>query len=967
MEFRILGTMEVLHAGASVSPGGPRHRALLAVLLVHAGEVVTAARLIQALWGDRPPRTASAMLHVRVAELRRALRDGRTEPGSQLLTRGSGYLLQVGRDELDARRFEELAAAGRQALIRGDHQDAKVALCGALALWRGPALADVADEPFARTEIARLDALRLQALEDRLESELALGADGNAIAELEALVADHPLRERFWCQLMLALYGAGRQGEALSAYQLVRELLVERLGIEPGVELQRLHAAILRQDPAVAVGRANSISVDVPPNNLPAPFTSFVGRHRELTEVRAVLETGRLVTITGAGGVGKSRLALEAARAWLSDHPDGIWLVEMAELTQPDLVAHAVAATLGVREHPRRSSIELLCERMRTTRALLVLDNCEHLVEEVAEFVQRLLGACARLRILVTSRERLGIIGEVLQPLSGLTVPNADAITTNIVEHADAARLFAARASAVLPDFRLTDAITVAAVAQICRRLDGLPLAIEFAAARVNALGVGQIATRLDDRFRLLAQGSRTALPRHQTLQAVVEWSYDLLSVRERLLFDRLSVFVGGFTLEAAEAVCADTGVDDDLSPATHEAVVELLPRLVDKSLVTIEIAGVEVGRYRMLETLRAYGLQRTGEQGGAVAVRDRHGAFFLSFAGPAGAAVRGEKQPAWVDRLETEHGNLSAALGWALDRGEAATAVALAGALYPFWDLRGHYTEGRSWLTRALAATGAVPLAARVRALLGLATLAVIQGDLSEATAACEQALEFCKRVEDRAVFAHALHHLGFGALHRGDLDLASALLEESLRSARAADHRWMEGWSLVFLAIAAVGRTRYDRAARLAAESESLLRTVDDPEGLAWALSIRATALWLGGDRLAAAGPLRESMCVFDDLGARWGLSLDLLIIGLVAGARGQHERATALLAASEALRKSIGAALLPFVKVWLDAAVTATRTAVGGDAFERAWQSGQALSLGDAVAEALRELDIEDGLRS
>ena len=304
MEYRILGPLELFHAGVSVVLGGPRHRALLAVLLVHAGEVVSAARLIHALWGDEPPKTASALLHVRIAELRGALRGGRPERSGGLLTRGSGYLMQIGRDELDAARFEELAATGRQALTDGDYHSASAFLREALALWRGPALADVADEPFARAEITRLEALRVQALEDRLEADLALGRHGEVIVELEGLVAEHPIRERFWCQFMLALYGAGRQGEALRAYQSVRELLVDRLGVEPGVELQHLHTAILRQDPALAMRGAPA--VQTPPHNLSTPLTSFIGRDRELAEVRALLQVSRLVTVTGVGGVGRA-------------------------------------------------------------------------------------------------------------------------------------------------------------------------------------------------------------------------------------------------------------------------------------------------------------------------------------------------------------------------------------------------------------------------------------------------------------------------------------------------------------------------------------------------------------------------------------------------------------------------------------------------------------------------------------
>ena len=340
--------------------------------------------------------------------------------------------------------------------------------------------------------------------------------------------------------------------------------------------------------------------------------------------------------------------------------------------------------------------------------------------------------------------------------------------------------------------------------------------------------------------------------------------------------------------------------------------------------------------------------------------LRDRHGAFYLAFAGSAGAAVGGHKQPAWLERLETEHGNLRAALAWALEQGDTATAVPLAGSLYPFWNLRGHYTEGRRWLDQALAAEGAVPPAARMRALVGAATLAVIQGDLHQATIACEQAAELSQRVDDPTGLAHALRHLGFAALHRGELDLAVTLLEESLRHARAAHHRWLEGWSLVFLAVEAIGSARYDRAATLAAECESVLRTVNDPEGLAWALTIRGSALWRIGDSVAAAGPLREGMRTFQSLRGQWGLSLGLLLSGLVAGARGDHEQLTVLLSASETLRASIGAALLPFVKTWLDDAITQASATLDTTTFDRAWQAGHTTTPDHAVTEAMRELD-------
>jgi DNA-binding SARP family transcriptional activator len=347
VRFRILGPIEAARAGTTLDLGGPRHRKLLAVLLVHAGEVVSTERLIQALWGDEPPEGAAAALHVRVSELRKALRGAQPGADAGLLTRGSGYLLQVGADELDARCVERLAAAGREALARGEHAKASESLREALALWRGPALMEVADQPFAQTEVARLESLRLQASEDRMEADLGLGRHRELVVELETMVVEHPLRERFWAQLMLAQYRAGRQAEALRTYQAARELLVERFGIDPGAELQRLHGAVLRHDPALDLPATAAGGGSRKRSTLPAPLTSFVGREGELTEVRALLETGRLVTLTGVGGVGKSRLALAAAAGWQADHPDGTWLVELAAVAQPGLVIHVVATMFG--------------------------------------------------------------------------------------------------------------------------------------------------------------------------------------------------------------------------------------------------------------------------------------------------------------------------------------------------------------------------------------------------------------------------------------------------------------------------------------------------------------------------------------------------------------------------------------------------------------------------------------------
>ena len=898
MEYRILGPLEVFWEGSQVQLGGPRHRKLLAVLLLNAGGVVSAERLISALWGEEPPASAAAMLHVRVSEVRSALRRGGADAGAGIATLHGGYRLEIGADDLDSRRFERLVSDGHQALGQSHYATADANLRAALALWRGSPLADIADELFAQSEIARLEALRLQALEDRLEADLALGRHGDAVAELEALVAEHPLRERFWRQLMLAQYRAGRQGDALQTYQWVRALLVDRLGVEPGGELRQLHAAILAQDHALELSVPQPAE---PPNNLPRQLTTFIGREWDLAEIRELLHRVRLVTLVGAGGAGKSRLALEAARNSLAEFPGGTWLVELASLVQPGLVVQAVAGVLGVREHPERPLADLVAQHLEAVEALLVLDNCEHLLDDVAALATRLLRSCARLSILATSRERLGVTGELLRPVSGLAVPRPGANQASEVGYADASRLLIERAAAIRPGFRL-DQGTARAVAQICRQLDGLPLALELAAARVNALDVDEIAARLHDRFRLLDRGERTALPRHRTLRAVVDWSYELLSATERRLFDGAAVFVGGFSLEAAEAVCA--APDDDAA----DTVPSLIARLVDKSLITREHATSTSGRYRLLETLRMYGLERLRERGEAASVSDRHADYFLTLAEVAGEALRGPEQATWVSRVETEHGNFRAALQWSLDRGAADRAARLAGSLYPLWDLHGHYSEGRGWLARVLAAGDQLPAGVRARALLGSATLAVIQGDLEHAAAACEEAAALCQQAGDPAGLAHALQYLGLGSIFADDLDNATTLLEESLSSARIAGDGWLEAWALVFLAAVALARGTYSEAASLASACGAALTRAPDPECAAWALAVTAMASIAAGDQASAVTPARRALEGFHGLGAQWGLSVALFVTAQSAGARDDQRSQVVLLAASEHLRTSV-----------------------------------------------------------
>ncbi|WFE51485.1 BTAD domain-containing putative transcriptional regulator [Micromonospora sp. WMMD1155] len=677
MRFRILGPTQVLLAdGREILVGGPRLRALLALLLLDAGRVVPADRLIDGLYGEHPPRGAANALQSQVSRLRQAL------PAEQnpVEFHPAGYRLAVDPEDVDAYRFERCAEAGRRALAAGEWSRAAAVLREALELWRGPALADV---PGAPAQAARLDELRLAAIEDRVDADLASGASPALVAELREFVVAHPLRERSRGQLMRALSALGRPAEALAEFEDARRTLADQLGADPSAALAAIHLAMLRGAEGGSTRRA-----------LPSQLTTFVGRDEELGRVGVLLGDRRLVTLIGPGGAGKTRLAIEAA-----GRLDGeVRFVELAGLADGSDVPQAVLSALGLRDAglrapaaPGRQPIDRLVEALAERPLLLVLDNCEHVIADVARLAARLLGACPALRVLATSREPLGLAGEALCPLSGLTVPPSGASA----EHADdfaAVRLFAQRAADVAPDFTVTPA-NVDTVLRICRTLDGLPLAIELAAARLRALPVAEVAARLDDRVRLLSMGSRAASPRHRTLRAVVEWSWDLLDDAERSLARRLTVFAGGATLEAAEQVCGLLGGN----------FLEALAGLVDKSFV--ELAG---GRYRMLETVRAFCAERLADAGEADDLRRAHTAYFLEFAWTASDHLRRAEQLHWLRRLDAERDNLHAALRRATAAGDAADAAGMVAALSFYWWLRGMRGEGARLAADVLVLFGA-------------------------------------------------------------------------------------------------------------------------------------------------------------------------------------------------------------------------------------------------------------------
>ncbi|MEU0549573.1 BTAD domain-containing putative transcriptional regulator [Micromonospora sp. NPDC005979] len=876
MRFRVLGPTQVLAAdGREIPVGGPRLRALLALLLLDAGHVVSAERLIDGLYGEHPPRGAANALQSQVSRLRQVL----LAEQNPVEFHPAGYRLAVDREDVDAYQFERLAEAGRRALAGGDWARAAAELRTALELWRGPALADV---PGAPAQAARLDELRLAAIEDRVDADLALGASAALVAELREFVVAHPLRERSRGQLMRGLSALGRPAEALAEFEDARSTLAEQLGTDPSAELAAIHLAVLRGEGSGSTRRA-----------LPSQLTTFVGRDEELSRVGALLGERRLVTLIGPGGVGKTRLAIEAA-----GRLDGeVRFVELAGLTDGSDVPQAVLSALGLRDaglrapaEPGRQPADRLVEALAERRLLVVLDNCEHVVADAARLAARLLGACPGLRVLATSREPLGLAGEALCPLSGLTLPPAGTQEPDVHDYA-AVRLFAQRAEDVAPDFAVTPA-NLGTVLRICGTLDGLPLAIELAAARLRALSVTEVAARLDDRFRLLSMGSRAASPRHRTLRAVVEWSWDLLGDVERRLARRLTVFAGGTTLEAAERVCDLPNVD----------FVEALTSLVDKSFV--EMTG---GRYRMLETVRAFCAERLAEAGEADDLRRAHTAYFLEFAWTASDHLRRPEQLHWLRRLDAERDNLHAALRRATAAGDSVDAAGLVAALSFYWWLRGMRGEGARLAAdvlglfgteappglreeyalcvynASLSGSGQVDSLGTQRSVIRsldrpprqpflLYLSGISAGPPSGGSEHVKELMRELRRLVGSDLWINALGAMGSGSaqMWSGRWDQAGTELEIALDGFRRAGDRWGSMITLGALGELAARRddpeaagTHMDQAMRLAEELESV---VDQADMLRTRGEIRLRA----GDLVAARDDFAAALVLAQRSGA-------------------------------------------------------------------------------------------------
>jgi predicted ATPase/DNA-binding SARP family transcriptional activator len=861
MRFGVLGPVAAwTAAGEPVPIPGVKVRALLANLLVHGGRAVSSDRLVDDLWGDGHPANPSGALQVRVSQLRKAFDDAELGARELIVSRSPGYLINAEPDAVDAWRFGALAERAQET---EDPRRRAELLGDALALWRGPALADFADEEFARAAIARLDEQHVAVIELHAETRLELGEHSLLAGELGDLVARYPLRERLRAAHMRALYRAGRQSEALDAYADLRTHLADELGLEPSPELVALHQAILAQDP-----KLDPEPPARPRTNLPAPISELIGREPAIAELTEWVHKGRLVTLTGSGGVGKTRLAVETARRVLDDHPHGGWLVELAGIdhANPATLADLVLHVLDIRD-TQGDPTARLAAALHDRNLLLLLDNCEHLTGEVAAIVETLLRAAPDLRVLATSREPLGLAGEIIWEVPPLDLP-------------DAVELFAIR----VPGFVLNTGNS-AAVGQLCQRLDGIPLALELAATRVRALGVHGLLARIDDRFRLLSSGHRGAPARQQTLAAVIDWSWNLLSEPERVVLRRLAVHAGGCTLDAAEAVCA---TDD---------VLDLLARLVDRSLVVMT-DHPDGPRYRMLESVAAYCVERLTEAGELDAITKRHNDYYAELAVRAEPFLRGPEQRQWLRRLDAEAENLRTTIEHAGAAGDADRALRVTGALAWYWYLRGRLTLANRALTQALSIADG---SARATAAAWQAGISLLLGERHDWASRRDAALALFD--DGDPAKSKAEWFLAFVGLDLGDVPATEALLDRALSTFDSSGDRWGTAATLVVRAILAHIRSDPDGVAADAGRAAALFESIGDGWGVSQATEWLAAHADMTADYPRAARLHREGLRRAEELELWPEVASRLSWLSWIAIEQGDYPRARDL--AEQAMR--------------------------------------------------------------
>lgn len=1061
-DFGILGPLTVTRRGRHVDLGGPKLRTLLAIFLVHANEVVTRDRVIDDLWEGRPPPSAANLVQVYVSKLRRILEPEReaTREWQVLVTRASGYVLRADPGQIDASRFASLLDSARGA---GDDGTVEALLREAKSLWRGSPFADFTDTRFARAEIVRLNELRLECAEERIEAELGLGHHHIVIPELEALIAENPLRERPRSQLMMALARSGRQVEALDIYRAAWKILANDLGIEPSPELQRLELAVLLQEPSATwtpppqaiagsarrsdsvlvvfvdlaannavslhkiaaavdefggevlqrdgrdlqiafppagdagqscmavLSRVESLGLPVavhagvgrrseagfegevvrrgecllavanqgqvlvsgsaqhalksglppgaslhhlgtyrladlgarerifqldatdcdntfPPlrsldemhHNLPIEVDSFVGRGDDLAELSHRLTSNRLLTLVGPGGCGKTRLARHLAAHNAAAFVDGVLLVDLVDVRDGESLIQAVAEVLGVLDQFHPALEAAVATYLKRRMLLLVLDNCEHLIDAVRRLTAELLRSCAGLKILITSREPLDTAGELHWRVSPLTAPAAgESHEFGDIERFAAVELFVDRAKNMANEFAVTGE-TSDAISRICRHVDGVPLAIELSSAQLGVLTVHEVAASVEDRLWLLDSSSEAGPPQHHNMRAVLDWSHETLTLNEQALLRRVSVFAGGFTADAARRVCADAELPE-------AGVLESLAGLVTKSLVLADIEGREP-RYRLFETVREYGRERLGEAGEQESLENRHRDWATAAATP-GPMLLGATQSESFDRIQADYDNLIAALRHSAGRDDGGAMLQLVGEMWFFWYVRGRMREGRKWLETALGLSDDDP-ALRVQPLFGLGILALNLGDHEAAKAAGHESLELCDEFGDEAGIAMGLNLLGLVARYEADFAEAARLHQEALAIAARVGHQGLRALSLCYLGLVEYYAGDAVKASELVEQALVGSREFDD----AWMVSL--TTAFLGQGALArqdisrAEAHFEESLLLCHQLQDLSIATLCLEGLARVAIARDRPQRAAAFLHESLQIHERQGA---------------------------------------------------------
>lgn len=880
IELRVLGPLEVLRDGEPVRIPGDKERALLALLVIARGGVLSTDQLIDRLWGEELPDNPANALQAVVSRLRRAMGgDG------VIVTKRPGYALDVDPGSIDATCFEDLLLRATR-LGTDDPSRTSELLADALALWRGSPYADFAYEDLAREERARLQEMHIAAKEEKIAADLALGRHREALVEVERLIVDHPLRERLRAQLMLALYRSGRQSDAVAAYQETRRVLAEELGLDPGPDLENTYQLILRQDASLQPvpqhdgGRAHT--------NIPSRITSFVGREAEIEEVTALVRDYRLVTVTGPAGAGKTSLAIEVARRLVESYDRGVWLVELAPVQDSELVVAAISDALGLSEDTsiatqKRAPAARLSAYLRNKELLLLLDNCEHVVQAAAELSETLLTSCPELKILATSREVLASSGEFVWAIPPLAVPERDVDPVALVSY-DAVRLFEQRIKSAGAQV-VFDQHGGAAAAQICRRLDGLPLAIELAAARTRSLPLAEIACRLEERFAVLTAGERTTTPRHRTLRAAIDWSYELLDAAERALFRRLSVYSGGWTLEAAEAVCADQEIGN---------VLDVLSRLVDQSLV---VSHGE--RYSMLETILAYARKHLIAADEEATLRERHARFFKSFAESIEPDLRGVGQADALRRLRADEHNLRLALHWGREHADASPDVGLglAAALGWYWYV-GRQVEGRIELNSMLAAASHASEKSRARALqalsLSLRPAGCIVHASPEAAQTARASVSLFDAVGDRVGAAMSQLFVAVEGVAGGDVDEFLDLVGDARRTLDDGGDAWGVALADFIEMEIRLYHDSPDVALRLGEHAAAQFDALDDDWGRSAVRLHLGFGLRLAGRAKEAGEVLDEAVAISRDTGLPNNLARSLIELGEVFVYLGDPEEA-------------------------------------------------------------------------